>query len=123
MTLPTHQLPEIRGHLRKSLEQRAVGVAYGYDVALAVAPVQTPAGPRVMPVYVLLITRASPLIGGAPLSHLAQIPHARPTFELVDQQVAEGLRLLAALHAELKKPPAAPPAAGPVRALANGARR
>ena len=115
------QADEIRGHVHAALEKRRLGVDYGYDVALAAMAVQTPAGPRVVPVYIVLITRPSPLIGGAPLSHIAQVQHARPSFELIDEQVAEGLRLLAELHAELKKPPPAPPA-GPVRALANGRR-
>lgn len=123
MTLPTNQFPEIRAHLRASLEKRAFGVAYGYDLALAVGQVQTPQGPRMMPVYTLLITRPSPLIGGPPLSHLAQVAHARPSFEMVDEQVADGLRQLAALHAQLKQPPAAPPAGAPLSSLANGHRR
>lgn len=118
----TDQAAEIRLHVANSLVKRAFGVPYGFDVALAVAPAQTPQGPRMMPVYTLLITRPSPLIGGAPLSHLAVLQHARPTFEMIDEQVAEGLRLLADLHTQLKTPPVAPPA-GPVRALANGHRR
>src|ERR1700689_5078676 len=94
------QADEVRGHLREALAKRAFGVDYGYDVAFGMAPVQTPQGPRMMPVYTLLITRRSPLIGGADLSHLAPIQHARPTFEMVDEQVAEGLRLLADLHTQ-----------------------
>lgn len=124
MSLSADQSAEIRGHVHASLMKRAVGVTYGYDVSFMAAQVQSPQGPRVVPVYVLLITRPSPLIGQPPLSHIAQIPSSRPTTEQVDEQVADGIRLLAALHAELKRPPAAPPAGQPVppRALANGRR-
>ena len=118
------QSEEIRGHLAASISKRRMGVDYGYDVTWQPAQVQTPAGPSMMPVYMILITRRSPLLGQGPLSHLAQLAVARPTAEQVDAAVAEGIRLLAELFESLKKPPAAPPAQnGLPRSLMNGARR
>lgn len=116
---PADQAAEIRGYLAASISKRRLGVEYGYDVTWA--PVQTPQG--MLAVYTLLLSRGSPLLGQGPLFHLAQIPSPRPTAEMVDVQVADGMRQLAELFEQLKKPPAAPPAQAQAgMALANGRR-
>lgn len=118
-----NQDTQVRRLIAAAIEKRRFGVDYGYDVTWMPVQVNTPQGPRMMPVYTLLLTRGSPLIGQPPLSHIAQIPSPGPTAEQVDEQVGEGIRLLAELHAQLKKPPAAPPAGNvPPMALANGHR-
>ena len=119
MSEVTDQSAEIREQVAEAISPRAFGVDYGFDVCWMAAQVPTAQGPRMMPVYTILITRRSPLLGQPALSHLAQIPFARPTAEQIEQQVAEGLRLLAELFETLKKPPAAPPAQNG-RALVNG---
>lgn len=117
------QAAELRGFVAESIGKRRFGVDYGFDVGWTPLQAQTPAGIQMVPCYWVLITRGSPLLGQGPLSHMAQLPVARPTFEQADEQVAEGLRLLAALHDQLKRPPEAPPAkAGPPLALMNGHR-
>jgi len=119
-----NQDTHVRRLVAAAIEKRRAGVDYGYDVTWMPAQIQTPQGPRMMPVYTLLLTRGSPLIGQPPLSHIAQIPSSRPTAEQVGEQVGEGIRLLAERHEQLKRPPAAPPAGNvPPMALANGHRR
>jgi hypothetical protein len=125
MSEVTDQSAEIREMVAAAIGKRTLGIDYGFDVAWMPMQVPTPQGPRMMPVYTILITRRSPLLGQAPLSHLAQIPFARPTAEQVGEQVTEGLRLLAELFEQLKKPPAAPPAQNlrPLAAMNGGGRR
>jgi hypothetical protein len=122
MSEVTDQSAEVREQVAEAIAARTLGVDYGFDVAWMPVQMNTPQGPRMMPVYTILITRRSPLLGQPALSHLAQIPFARPTAEQIEQQVAEGLRLLAELFETLKKPPAAPPARSGL-AVANGHRR
>ena len=119
MSTPQDIAEEVLGHLHASIGKRQFGVTYGYAVTWMPAQVPGPQGPVQVPAWTLLITRRSPLLGSGDLHHLAQVLAARPSFEQVDQQVTEGLRLLAELHERLKTPPEAPPA-GPPLALANG---
>jgi hypothetical protein len=126
MTAPEDIHAEVLGHLATAIREHQFGVTYGYAATWAPAQVQGPAGPVQGQMWTLLITRRSPLLGGDDLHHMAQIFAGRPKREQIDQQVAEGIRLLAALFEQLRKPPAAPPA-GPAAVsplvLANGRRR
>lgn len=121
MSRPADQDTEIRDLVEASISKRKMGVDYGFDVTWQPAQAQTPAGVQNIVVYTIVLTRRSPLLGQGPLYHLAQIPSPRPTPEQVDEQVADGICQLAALHESLKKPPAAPPA-DPALALSNGRR-
>jgi hypothetical protein len=121
MSTPKDIAEETAAHLHASIGQRQFGVEYGYAVTWQPAQVQTPQGPVQCPLWTLMIVRPSPLLGGHTLHHLAQIATARPTFDQVDAEVEKGIRLLAELHEQMKKPPAAP-AAMPPPALANGRR-
>jgi hypothetical protein len=122
MSEVTDQSAGIREQVAEAIGPRAFGVDYGFDVCWTAAQVPTPQGPRMMPVYMILITRRSPLLGQPALSHLAQIPYPRPADAQIDEQVAEGMRLLAELFEQLKKPPAAPPASNGL-AMVNGRSR
>jgi hypothetical protein len=117
-----NQDTELRRLIAAAIEKRRFGVDYGYDVSWQIAQLPTPAGPRSCAVYSILLTRRSPLLGQGDLFHVAQIPSPRPSAELVDEQVAEGIRLLEELHARQKQlPPQAPPGREvPPLALANG---
>jgi hypothetical protein len=126
MSAPENIHDEVLDHLDRSVRERQFGVSYGYTATWAVARVQGPQGPVQAPVWTLMITRRSPLVGGLDLHHFAQIVAARPTFRQVDEQVADGLRQLAGLFESLRTPPGAPPA-GPAAppsplAVANGRR-
>ena len=121
MSEVTDQSAEVREQVAEAIGMRTLGVDYGFDVCWMAVQAQTAQGPRMMPVYMILITRRSPLLGQPALSHMAQIPFARPTDAQIDEQVAEGLRLLAELFETLKKPPAAPPASNGL-VLAKGRR-
>ena len=121
MSRPADQDAEIRDLVEASISKRKMGVEYGFDVTWQPVQMQTPGGVQNVVVYTIVLTRRSPLLGQAPMYHLAQIMSPRPTPEQVDEQVADGIRQLAALHESLKRPPEAPPA-GQVVALANGRR-
>lgn len=117
----TDQADEVRHLADAAIARRQMGTDHGVDVSWVAAQTMTPAGPAPVVIYQLLITRRSPLIGGGPLFHIAQIASPRPAEKEVDDAVADGMRMLAATYEALKKPPAAPPARP--AALMNGARR
>jgi hypothetical protein len=116
----TDQAAEVRELVAAAVAQRMFGVDYGFDVAWAPVAVQAPAGMQMVPCYFVLITRPGPLLGQVPLSHVGQVMSARPTAGQVSDLVAEGIRLLADLHARLKRPDQALPVA---LAAANGRHR
>jgi len=116
MSRPADQDTEIRDLIEASISKRKMGVDYGFDVTWQPVQAQTPQGVQNVVIYTIVLTRQSPLLGQAPLYHLAQILSPRPTPEQVDEQVADGIRQLAALHERLKRPPPAEVA------LANGRR-
>jgi hypothetical protein len=121
MSTPEDIAEEVAGHLHASIAKRQFGVKYGYTVTWMPGQVQGPQGPVQCPIWTLMIVRKSPLLNPRELHHLAQLAAARPTVAEIDAEVEKGLRLLAELHDQLMKPPAAPPA-GPPPALANGHR-
>jgi hypothetical protein len=121
MSTPEDITEEVAGHLHASIGKRQFGVKYGYAVTWMPGQLPGPQGPVQVALWTLLITRPSPLLNSGDLHHMAQIAGARPTFAQVDAEVEKGLRLLAELYEQLKKPPAAP-AAMPPLALANGHR-
>ena len=122
MSRPADQDAEIRDLVEASVSKRKMGVDYGFDVTWQPAQIQGPAGPQNVAIYTIMLTRRSPLLGEPQtLLHMFQLASPRPAPEQVDEQVADGIRQLAALHESLKRPPDAPPA-GQVVALANGRR-
>jgi hypothetical protein len=125
MSRPADQDAEVRELVEASIGKRRMGVDYGFDVAWQPVQAQLPNGAvQNIVVYTIVLTRRSPLLGEPRnLFHLAQIPSPRPTAEQVDEQVADGIRQLAALYESMKRPPDAPPAvAGAAVALSNGRR-
>jgi hypothetical protein len=119
MSRPADQDAEIRDLVEASISKRRAGVDYVFDVTWQPAQMQTPGGVQNVVVYTIVLTRRSPLLGQGPLYHLAQIPSPRPTPEQVDEQISDGIRQLAALHEQVKRPPDAPAASATV-ALSNG---
>jgi hypothetical protein len=122
MSRPADQDAEVRDLVEASISRRRMGVEYGFDVTWQPVQAQLPNGAvQIVVVYTIVLTRRSPLLGQPALYHLAQVPSPRPTAEQVDEQVADGIRQLAALHEQMKRPPDAPPAGARV-ALSNGRR-
>jgi hypothetical protein len=64
---------------------------YGWSVTLLAAPVQTPAGVQIMPLWHLLLTTRNPLLGEGPLFHFVGIPGPRPDENAVRGEVGKGM--------------------------------
>jgi len=75
------------------------GETYGYVVTWEPVPVQGPQGQVIIPVWHLLLTCRSPLLGRGDLFHLADLGVPRPNLASVRKEVAEGVGKLRDLAA------------------------
>jgi hypothetical protein len=100
----------VRAAARTAIEKQSFGEDFGFDCAPSA--VQTPAGIAVF--YTLVITKKHPLLGHGPLANITRIPAAEPTAEQVEEVVADAIRQLRELSAQIM---AKKPALGPVPRL------
>ena len=91
---------EVLGWVLDQIGKQAFSEDYGAAVSFGAAPLQTPQGQRIVPVWTLLITARNPLLGQGPLFHgPVPIGSPRPVEADVRAAVTEGLRLLRDLAA------------------------
>jgi hypothetical protein len=91
---------EVTGWVADEIGKQRFGEDYGYAVMLAPSMLQTPQGPAQVPMWALLITARSPLLGQGPMYH-GPVPLgvARPAEDEVRAQVTKGLKALRDLAA------------------------
>jgi hypothetical protein len=91
---------EVNAWVAGEIDKQRFGEDYGYAVALGVAMLPTPQGPRQVPMWTLLITARSPLLTEGPMYH-GPVPLgvARPAEADVRRQVGDGLKALRDLAA------------------------
>lgn len=100
---------KVRTAALAAVEKACFGEDFGVDATLSLA--QSQAG--VMPVYTLVFTTRSPLLGQGPLVHVATIPSPAPTGEQIEQAVTQALKGLRDLSTKIltdgqhSSPPAA----------------
>jgi hypothetical protein len=88
---------KVRTAILAAIEQQCFGEDYGVDVSMQLA--QSPTG--VVPVWALVFTARSPLLGRGPLVHIATIPFVTPTSEQIEQAVTEGIKALRDLSTKI----------------------
>jgi hypothetical protein len=88
---------KVRTAILAAIEQQCFGEDYGVDVSMQLA--QSPTG--VMPVWALIFTTRSPLLGRGPLVHIATIPSVIPSGEQIEQAVTEGIKGLRDLSTKI----------------------
>lgn len=110
---------EIRGWVDDEIDKQAFGEDFGFAVTLAAVMQPGPQGPVRVPVWTVLITMKSPLLGEGPLYHgPVPVGFTVPNEETVRAEVAKGLQQLRDLAAsKLGRKPAQVPA------LMNGHRK
>jgi hypothetical protein len=91
---------EVQAWVADEIDRQRMGKEYGFAVAWGAAQVQAEQGSRVLPVWTLLLTARSPLIGDGPLYHgPVPVGAVRPAEDEVRRHVGEGLRMLRDLAA------------------------
>lgn len=86
---------EAEGWAEDEIRKQAFGEDFDYAVTLQQGMVATPQGPRAVPVWTLLLTARSPLLGEGPLYHgPVPVGSPKPDEKAVREQVTEGIRLL-----------------------------
>ena len=88
-------ISEAEGWAEDEIGRQAFGEEYGYAVSLAAVTVQTPQGPRQMPMWTLFLTARNPALGEGPLYHgPVPVGSPKPVEADVRAQVADGVRQL-----------------------------
>ena len=88
---------KVRTAALAAIDKACFGEDFGLDAAMQLA--QTPNG--VMPVYALVFTTRSPLLGQGPLVHVATIPSPAPTGEQIEQAVTAAIKALRDLSTKI----------------------
>lgn len=73
------------------------GEEYGVSVSWAAQAAQTPQGVVLAPVWMLLLTAKSPLLGEGPMYHLVPLGSPLPLEDFTRKQVTDGIAALRAL--------------------------
>ena len=81
-----------------AIEAACLGEDYGFDCAPM--PAQTPDGKMTI-VYILTLTKRSPLLGQGPLLTVTQIQSPDPSAADVEKAVTEGMRALRELSSNM----------------------
>lgn len=80
-----------------AIDKGCMGEDFGFDSTVSLA--QSPTG--VVPVYTLVVTKRSPLLGQGPLVHVTTVPSPDPTAEQVERAVTEAMKGLRELSSKL----------------------
>src|SRR5438105_765018 len=89
---------KLRATALATIDKACFGEDFGFDAAVSLA--QSPTG-AVMPVYTVILTKKSPLLGQGPLVNVTQIPTPDPTAEQVEQAVTKAMAGLRELSTEI----------------------
>ena len=85
---------EVEARVAAEVSNQAFGEAFGWAVTWGPAPVQTPQGTVLVPLWQLVLTCRNPLPGGGELFHMAQLGMPRPKEADVRREVASGIAQL-----------------------------
>lgn len=88
---------KLRATALTAIDKACMGEDFGFDATVSLA--QSPTG--VVPVYTVVLTKRSPLLGQGPLVHVTTIPSPQPTDQQVEHAVTEAMKGLRELSTKL----------------------
>lgn len=89
---------KLRATALAAIDRQCFGEDFGFDASVSLA--QGPTG-NVMPVYTLVLTTRSPLLGQGPLVNVTTLPSPDPTTDQVEQAVTQALQGLRDLSTKI----------------------